>query len=72
MSNLKILSCGHIYSAATWKDDSVCWFCDLLQNGKTQAKETKVIRGYRLCKDGKTYIARTLKQMQQVKTEKTD
>ena len=33
-SQIVELDCGHVYSRATWKADSTCWFCEDIESGK--------------------------------------
>lgn len=65
MSDIKVLSCGHIYSAATWKEGDTCWFCNQLLNPKkkTSSDQYRCIRGYVLTKDKKSYRTRTLNEI---------
>lgn len=44
-SQLVELNCGHVYSRATWRADSTCWFCDDIQSGKNvSSKESRQYR----------------------------
>ena len=65
MSDLITLACGHIYSRATWKEDSTCFYCEAIKNNTCSVNgiTIKKIRGYCLQKDGKAYRMKTLKQM---------
>ena len=64
MSGLITLACGHIYSSATWKEGSSCFYCHALKNNTCAigGEEYKHLRGMRMTKDGKRYMVRSAKQ----------
>ena len=61
-SGMITLSCGHVYSRASWKQDSSCFYCDSIKKNLCSAicQQQRNHRGFQATKNGK-YMIKPLK-----------